>query len=229
LQEIFKLVKKHNSETTCIADGAQSVPHMPVDVTELKADFLAFSGHKMCGPMGIGVLWAKKSLLEKMPPFLAGGDMIAEVYLDHSTYNQVPQKFEAGTPNVAGAVGLKAACDYLATIGMENIHAQEQKLVQYAYEKLTHFPQIKILGPKDFSKRSGIITFEYLGVHAHDVAQILNSVGVAVRSGHHCTMPLHKSINLAASTRISTYFYNTREDIDQVITGLKKVQKIFKL
>ncbi|NMB57095.1 SufS family cysteine desulfurase [Candidatus Beckwithbacteria bacterium] len=227
LKEIFKTVKKFNSQIICIVDAAQSVAHLPLNVKSLQADFVAFSGHKMYGPMGIGVLYGKKEILEKMEPFLGGGDMIAAVYLNHSEYKQGAAKFEAGTPNVAGALGLGEAIRYLQAIGMENIEAKEKELTAYLWERLENFPNIKILGTKDLAKRSSLVAFEYKHVHAHDVGAILSSSNVAVRAGHHCAMPLHKNIGVQASTRISLSFYNMHKDIDQFFIGLQKVGKIF--
>lgn len=229
IKKIIKILKNHNPQIITIVDAAQSVPHIPVSVKDLNCDFLAFSGHKMCGPMGIGVLFGKKNILENLPPFLGGGDMISQVYLDHSTYNELPYKFEAGTPNVASAIGLSASIKYLETIGFDFIQKHEQELMEYLDNKLRKFPEIRILGTIDWRIRSSLISFIFEGIHAHDLAQVLDSVGVAVRSGHHCAMPLHNDYKINASTRISTYFYNTKEDIDQVILGLQKAKKIFKL
>ena len=227
LHQIFKQVKQYNPQIICIADGAQSVPHLPVSVKQLQADFLAFSGHKMLGPMGIGVLWGKKDILANLPPFLGGGDMISEVYVDKTLYQDAPYRFEAGTANVAGAVGLAKAIEYLQSLGMNAIAAHEHDLLAYTMKQLRQIPEITILGPEDVNKRSGLISFTYQGVHAHDVASVLDSVGVAVRSGQHCAMPLHTFLHISASTRISLSIYNTKNDIDCAIEGLKKVNKIF--
>ncbi|NMC35419.1 cysteine desulfurase [Candidatus Beckwithbacteria bacterium] len=226
LAQIFKKVKRFNPNIICIADGAQSVPHMPVNVASLHADFLAFSGHKICGPMGIGVLWGKEELLETMPPFLGGGDMIKAVYLDKAEYKDLPHKFEAGTPNVAGAVGLKTALEYIQTIGIEAIASHEQELVNYALAQLKKVTEAIVYGPDN---RSGLIAFSYKGVHAHDVGQVLANDGIAVRSGQHCTMPLHEHLSCLATTRLSLYIYNSKNDIDQLMTSLEKVKKVFSI
>ncbi len=228
IEDIAKQIKQFNQDILVIVDGAQSAPHLPVNLSKTKIDFFTFSGHKMLGPMGIGVLWGRKQLLDSMSPFMAGGDMISEVYLDNTIYNKVPEKFEAGTPNVVGAVGLAKACKYLQDIGMQNIYQHELKLINYLYYQLTtKFPNIKILGPKDLSKRSSLISFIHPTIHAHDMAEIFNSIGIAVRSGHHCTMPLHNHLNISASTRISVYLYNTLADMDKVVLGIKKAETIF--
>jgi cysteine desulfurase/selenocysteine lyase len=217
----------HKVGALVLVDGAQAVPHMRVRVDALGCDFYAFSGHKMLGPMGIGVLWGKKTILDKMSPFLTGGGMISEVYTDHSTWAEVPEKFEAGTPNVAGAVGLQSAIEYLETLGLDNVLEHDRELVGYAIEELNKLENIKILGTGDKMKRSGSVSFEYRGVHAHDVATILDSEGVAIRSGHHCTMPLHKYLKSVASIRASFNVYTTKEDIDALVATLGKVKKIF--
>jgi len=217
----------HKAGAIVLIDGAQAVPHMKVDVKELGADFYAFSGHKMLAPMGIGVLWGRKELLEKMSPFLTGGGMINEVYTDHSTWAELPDKFEAGTPNVAGAVGLAAAIDYLDGLGMDNVREHDKELVAYGLQQLDKVKEIKILGTKDSSQRSGSVSFEYQGVHAHDVATILDSEGVMVRSGQHCTMPLHMKLGVPASVRASFNVYTTKEDIDRLVSALAKVKQVF--
>ena len=218
----------HKAGAIVLVDGAQGAPHLKVNVIEIGCDFYAFSGHKMLGPMGIGVLWGKKNILEKMSPFLTGGGMIDQVYTDRATFAPLPDKFEAGTPNVAGAVGLAAAIDYLEKLGMENVREHDKQIVRYALSKLAAVETLKILGPKDAVVRSGSVSFEYNGVHAHDVATILDSEGVAVRSGHHCTMPLHNSLGVAASIRASFNVYTTKEDIDAMVAALGKVKEIFK-
>jgi len=230
--EMTKLA--HKVGAVVLVDGAQAVPHMRVDIREIGCDFYAFSGHKMLGPMGIGVLWGKRALLEKMSPFLTGGGMINEVYTDHSTWAELPEKFEAGTPNVAGAVGLMSAIKYLeklglpAQAGMDNVREHDKQLVAYSIQQLQKIKEIRILGPKDSSQRSGSVSFEYQGVHAHDIAAILDSQGVAVRSGHHCTMPLHNSLGVVASIRASFNVYTTKGDIDALVEALKKVKEVFK-
>lgn len=225
IKEMVKAV--HKVGAVVLVDGAQAVPHMKVDVVDLGCDFYAFSGHKMLGPMGIGVLWGKKALLEKMSPFLTGGGMINEVFPDHSTWADVPEKFEAGTPNVAGAVGLAAAVDYLGTLGMDLVRKHDEEIVDYALNKLKEVKHLKLLGTMDHRIRSGSVSFEYSGVHAHDVATILDSEGVAVRSGHHCTMVLHKAMGIAASVRASFNVYTTHDDIDALVLALSKVNKVF--
>lgn len=217
----------HKAGAVVLVDGAQAVPHMKVDVREIGCDFYAFSGHKMLGPMGIGVLWGKKQLLEEMSPFLSGGGMINEVFADHSTWAEVPEKFEAGTPNVAGAVGLLAAIKYLEKLGINEVREHDKELTAYGIQQLEKLQNIKILGTKNADLRCGSVSFEYQGVHAHDVATILDSEGVAVRSGHHCTMPLHNRLGVAASVRASFNVYTTKEDIDALVTALGKVKKIF--
>jgi len=233
VEKIFKLAKEKDPKVLCVLDAAQSVPHLAVDVKKLKADFIAFSGHKMLGPMGIGVLWGKKELLEEIPPFLGGGDMIGEVYTDHFTTNELPYKFEAGTPNVAGAVGLASAINYLQKIGMENIAKHEKELTLYCLEQLKWFKNIHHIGPIYINpwneNKVGLVSFWHDKIHAHDLAEVLDSVGVAVRSGHHCAMPLHNYLGIQASCRASFYFYNTKEEIDRMIEGIKKAEKMFKI
>lgn len=217
----------HKMGSIVIIDGAQSTPHMTVDVQKLDADFFVFSGHKMLGPMGIGVLYGKKQLLEIMPPFLLGGDMIEYVSEDSATFAPLPFKFEGGTQNVEGAVGLTSAIDYLQKIGLDNIEAHENKLVEYALDKMVGLPYINIQGPKDLNLRGGIISLTIDDIHPHDIASILDSYGIAIRAGHHCCQPLMKYLNLPATSRISFYLYNTTEDIDKFIEGIKNVRKWF--
>jgi cysteine desulfurase/selenocysteine lyase len=211
-----------------LVDGAQSVPHLPINVQELKCDFLAFSSHKMLGPTGVGVLYANLELLEKMPPFLGGGEMIREVWLDHSTYNKIPWKFEAGTPNIADVVGLGKAVDYLEKIGMEKIAEHDQALTAYALKKLSHFNDIIVYGPKDEKKRGGIISFNLERIHPHDVGTILDQEGIAIRAGHHCTQPLMRKLGIAGTARASFYLYNTPHEIDILLEGIQKVFHVFK-
>ena len=207
-------------------DAAQSVPHLPVDVMSLDADFLAFSGHKMCGPTGIGVLYAKRHLLEAMPPFLGGGDMIGTVTLEGFTPNELPWKFEAGTPAIAEAIGLGAAVDYLSGIGMENVHRHEQELTNYALERILPMRDVKVYGPPA-EQKGGVVSFEIEGVHPHDIATILDSEGICIRAGHHCCQPLMHHLDVPALARASFYLYTTREDIDALAEGIEKVQGIF--
>ena len=212
-----------------LIDGAQAVPHMKVDLEKIGCDFFAFSGHKMLGPTGIGVLWVRKSILETMSPFHGGGDMIREVHKYETTWNDLPYKFEAGTPNIADVVGLGAAIDYLAKIGMENVREHEIELTKYAIEKLSDVNGLQIYGTKDISKRGGVISFNFADVHPHDVAQIIDEEGIAVRSGHHCAQVLMERLNVAATSRASFYIYNTKQDIDVLVNSLNKVAKVFKL
>ena len=218
----------HAAGALVLVDGAQGVPHLPVDVQELGCDFYAFSGHKMLGPMGSGALWARRELLEAMPPFLAGGEMIREVHLRRSDFNDIPWKFEAGTPAVGDAVGLGMAVDYLSALGMDAVRAHERELVAYALETLPReVPGIELYGPLDPDLRGGVIPFNLPGIHPHDVAQVLDRSGVAVRAGHHCTMPLHERLDLAATARASFSVYSTTDDIDALVGGLLEVQRVF--
>lgn len=227
VKEITKMA--HEVGAVMVVDGAQSVPHMKVDVQSLDCDFLVFSGHKMLGPMGIGALYGRQKLLEAMPPFLSGGDMIRTVSLEEATWNEVPQKFEAGTPNVADAVGLASAIDYLENLGMENVRQHEIELTQYALQKMSGITGLKILGPLDPQKRGGVVAFTLEKIHPHDLASILDGEGVAVRSGHHCTMPVHTKLGIPASTRASFYIYNTQNEIDKLINGLEKARRLLLL
>ncbi len=216
----------HAAGAVVMLDAAQSAPHISLDVQALDADFVAFSAHKMCGPTGIGALYGRESLLEAMPPFLTGGDMIKRVYLKHSIYNELPYKFEAGTPSIAEGIGFGAAVDYLSQIGMQNIHAHEQALVAYAMERLEEVNGVHIVGPSA-EQRGGLTAFTMDGIHPHDVAQILDTYGVAVRAGHHCAMPLHDKLGITATTRASFYLYNTFAEIDRLIEALYKVKAVF--
>ena len=218
----------HAAGALVLIDGAQAVPHVPVDVQALGADFYAFSGHKMLGPMGSGALWARRELLESMPPFLSGGEMIREVHLRRSDFNEIPWKFEAGTPAVGDAIGLGVAADYLTAIGMDAVREHERDLVAYALETLPRaIPDIELYGPMDPDLRGGVIPFNLPGIHPHDVAQVLDRYGIAVRAGHHCTMPLHERLDLAATARASFNVYTTRDDIDALAAGLGEVQRVF--
>ncbi|HXE73081.1 MAG TPA: cysteine desulfurase [Candidatus Nitrosotenuis sp.] len=212
---------------TVVVDGAQGVPHLPCRVEELGCDFLAFSGHKMLGPTGIGVLWGRRELLEEMQPFHYGGDMISEVWRERSTWAELPAKFEAGTPNIAGAIGLGAAAEYLGRLGMDQVRRHEEDLLGYAYQRLGSLEGIQLLGPADLSRRSGVISFYYKGIHPHDLATLLDRQGVCVRAGHHCCMPLMREIGLTGTTRASLYIYNNREDIDQMAEALLKASEVF--
>lgn len=212
-----------------LIDGAQAVPHMKVDLEKIGCDFFAFSGHKMLGPTGIGVLWVRKSVLETMSPFHGGGDMIREVHKYETTWNDLPYKFEAGTPNIADVVGLGAAIDYLTKIGMDNVREHEVELTKYAIERLSDVKGLEIYGTRDISKRGGVISFNFSDVHPHDVAQIIDEEGIAVRSGHHCAQVLMERLDVAATSRASFYIYNTKEDIDALVNSLNKVAEVFKL
>jgi cysteine desulfurases, SufS subfamily len=221
------IVQAHAVGAVVLIDGAQSTPHMPVDVQDLDADFYCFSAHKMLGPTGIGALYGKKALLEAMPPFMGGGDMIRTVTLHKSTWNDLPWKFEAGTPAIAEAVGFGAAIDYLNTLGMVAIQQHEQEIVAYAMERLQTVPELKIYGPVA-SKRGGVVSFTLGDIHPHDLASILDQeVGVAIRAGHHCAQPLMDRYDIAATARASFYVYTTREEIDILVQGLLKAQEIF--
>ncbi len=222
--EIIKMA--HAAGAITVVDGAQSVPHLKVDVQAMDADFLAFSAHKMCGPTGIGALYGKASLLEAMPPFLGGGDMIKEVKLRSFRPNSLPHKFEAGTPAIAESVGFGAAVDYLTSIGMEQIAAHEHAITEYALERLEEIPGVKVFGPTA-DKKGGVASFTFDGVHPHDVAQILDRDGIAVRAGHHCAQPLHEKFGISATTRASFYLYSTRDEVDKLVEGIYKVKKVF--
>ena len=224
-KEMIQAARKAGAVT--LLDAAQSIPHLAVNVKDLDVDFLAFSAHKMLGPTGIGVLWGRKNLLEAMPPFLGGGDMIKKVYLRSFSANDLPHKFEAGTPAIAEAIGLGSAIDYLQKIGMNAVLAHEQMITAYALEKLTEISGLKPLGPQNALLKGGVIAFTLDGIHPHDVAQILDSRGIAVRAGHHCAMPLHEILQAEASTRASFYIYNDKQDVDRLIEGLHKVKQVF--
>ncbi len=222
--EIIRLA--HAAGAVTVVDAAQSVPHLSVDVQALDADFLAFSAHKMCGPTGIGALYGKVDLLEAMPPFLGGGDMIREVKLRSFRPNSLPHKFEAGTPAIAEAVGFGAAVDYLTGIGMDAISAHEHEITEYALERLEEIPGVKVFGPSA-DKKGGVASFTLEGVHPHDVAQILDRDGIAIRAGHHCAQPLHEKFNIPATSRASFYLYNQKEEVDLLVNGIYKVKEMF--
>jgi len=218
--------RAHQAGAAILIDAAQSVPHFAVNVQELNCDFLAFSGHKMLGPTGIGVLYAKTKWLEKMPPFLSGGDMISDVTFEEARWNELPWKFEAGTPNIAGGIGLAAAIDYLSAIGMEAVWRHEQQLVEYTLARLKEMEDIRIFGP--LSMRGGVISFELKGIHPHDLATFMDMEGVAIRAGHHCAQPLMSILGVPATARVSFYLYNNKEDVDQFIQALNKAKEYFK-
>jgi cysteine desulfurase / selenocysteine lyase len=218
----------HEAGALVLVDGAQAVPHVPVDVQAIDADFYAFSGHKMVAPTGSGALWARRELLEAMPPFLAGGEMIREVHLRRSEWNEIPWKFEAGTPDIAAEIGLGAAADYLRELGMGRVREHERELLDYALPALAAaHPDLAVYGPMDTSIRGGVIPFNVPGVHPHDVAQVLDRSGVAVRAGHHCTMPLHERLDLPATVRASFNVYTTKADIDALLAGIAEVKRVF--
>lgn len=221
-KEIIRLA--HQAGALALVDGAQSVPHFPVDVQDLDADFLAFSAHKMCGPTGIGILYGKEKILNAMPPFLGGGDMIKKVMLRSFTPNDLPHKYEAGTPSIAEAIGFGAAVDYLSNVGMDRIAAYEHELTAYAMDRLSEVSGLAIFGPSA-DQKGGVVSFTLQGIHPHDVAQILDGDGIAVRAGHHCAMPLHQKFGLPATTRASFYLYSTRSEIDALAVSIEKVKK----
>ena len=225
LKELAKLAHEHGA--VIVGDGAQSVPHMPVDVQDLDVDFYAFSGHKMMGPTGIGVLYGKAALLRQMPPYQYGGEMISAVHRERTEFADIPFKFEAGTQNIAGAIALGTAVDYLEKIGMENIAAQEQALVDYVLPKLEAIPYVTVYGPQDPQHHTGVIAFNMDNLHPHDVATALDAEGVAVRAGHHCAQPLMEALGVSATSRASFYFYNTKQDADQLINAIKATKEFF--
>lgn len=222
ISQICQIVKRINPACLVVVDAAQAVPHMPVEVKNWGADFVAFSGHKMLGPTGIGVLWGKTELLEELHPYQYGGEMISEVHVDRSLFKKPPHKFEAGTPNIAGAIGLGAAVDYLTKIGMENVRKHEEEITTYALSTLGNVSHISIIGPKKAKDRGGVIAFTMQGIHPHDIAQVLNEDNICIRAGNHCAMPLHEYLGLAATARASFYIYTTKEDIDALAKGLEK-------
>ncbi|HKZ34345.1 MAG TPA: cysteine desulfurase [Patescibacteria group bacterium] len=227
IKEITK--RAHQVKALVLVDGAQSVPHMMVDVQSLGCDFLACSGHKMLGPTGIGVLYAKKDVLEDMPPFMGGGDMIKEVYFDRATFNDLPWRFEAGTPNIADAAGLHAAVEYLQTTGLDAIREYEEELTAYALGKLQEVKHMRIYGPLDAKMKGGVISFNVSSIHPHDLSTLLDQDGIAIRAGHHCAQPLLRTLGTTATARASLYFYNTKEDIDTLVESLEKAKKTFRV
>jgi cysteine desulfurase/selenocysteine lyase len=215
----------HEVGALCLVDGAQAVPHMAVDVGELGCDFYAFSGHKMCGPTGVGALWSRRSILEGMPPYQGGGEMISEVRLDGSSWASVPHKFEAGTPSIGDAVGFGEATDYLAELGFEAIQAYERDLVEYASRRLLELKGLELFGPHE--ERTGVLSFRFWDIHPHDLATILDQKGIAIRAGHHCNQPLMHRLGVDALARASLYLYNTRDEIDALVEGLHAAARIF--
>jgi cysteine desulfurase / selenocysteine lyase len=225
VQEIAQLA--HLNGALVLVDAAQSVPHMPVDVAEIDCDFMAFSGHKMLGPTGAGVLYARPELLNAMPPFLGGGSMISRVQLEESTWADVPNKFEAGTPDIADVIGLGAAVDYLEALGMDNVRAHEKEITGYALERLSTLPEVTIYGPKNVEERIGVVSFNYADIHPHDVGQVVDSFGVAIRGAHHCAQPLMRRLDCAATARASFYIYNTKAEVDVLVSALEAAGKYF--
>ena len=239
------IVHREVPKVKVLIDGAQAVPHMPVDIPKIGCDFYVFTGHKMLGPTGIGVLWGKREILKEMPPFLYGGDMISKVALDKTSWNEPPWKFEAGTPNVEGAVGLMAAVEYLEKIGMDRVREHEAELTKYAIDRLSKIEEVTIYGPRNAhlrgvrgssqdhlgggTGRAGVVSFNVGNVHAHDVASILDSEGIAIRSGHHCAQPLMDFLGISSTARASFYIYNDKGDVDKLVEGIEKVKKVFKL
>jgi len=224
VEEIADVAHDHGAYV--FVDGAQSVPNRPVDVKAMDADFLAFSGHKMCGPTGIGVLYGKREILEEMQPYLYGGDMIRKVTFEDATWEELPWKFEAGTPNIAQGIGLAAACDYLDDLGMDRVETHENQLAAYAYDRLTEHDDVTVYGPPG-DERGGLVAFNVDGVHAHDLSSILNDSGIAIRAGDHCTQPLHDKLGTAASARASFYVYNTREEVDALVEAVDEARQLF--
>jgi len=221
--EIIQLA--HDAGARVLVDGAQSIPHFPVDVQALDCDFFTFSGHKMLGPTGIGILYGKEDILEEMPPFLGGGDMIADVWIDHATYSELPIKFEAGTPPFVEAIGLGAAVDYLNAIGMDQVWRHEQEITQYALSELKNLPNIRLFGPE--TNRAGVISFCLDDIHPHDIATVLDQYGVAIRTGHHCAQPLMRRFGIPGTARASFYIYNTLQEVDKLIQALYKTREFF--
>ena len=227
IEDIIK--KSHSYGAKVLIDAAQSVPQMPIDVKKIDCDFLTFSGHKMLGPTGIGVLYAKKEILENMPPFHGGGDMIKEVRLEASTWNDVPWKFEAGTTNIVGAIGLGVAVDYLENIGMIHVQEHEKRILKYALDKISELKYVDTYGVLDLNFRGGVLSFNLQNLHPHDVATVLDKYSIAIRAGHHCAQPLHDFFNLSASNRASFYIYNTESEVDTFVNALDKVKDMFNL
>ena len=230
INPVAELVRQaHAVGALALVDAAQAVPHAAVDFQAWGCDFMVFSGHKMAGPTGIGALVAKPSILEQMPPFMGGGDMIRRVTLEKSTWNELPYKFEAGTPAIAEGIGLGAAVDYLTRLDMDNVHAHEQAITRYALEALSEVQGLQVLGPKEAAERGGLVTFTLAGAHPHDIAQILDEQGIAIRAGHHCAMPLHHHLGLNATARASFYVHTTTAEVDALVRGLHHVRQIMRL
>jgi cysteine desulfurase / selenocysteine lyase len=225
VKEIVKLARQHGA--IVLLDGAQGVPHLPTSVKDLDVDFLAFSFHKMLGPTGVGVLWGRAELLEKMPPFMFGGDMISSVHRDRTKFNELPWKFEAGTPNIADVIACGAALDYLNDLGMDAVRQHEIEITAYALERLKEFDDIKIYGPTDPNIKGGVISFTFETIHPHDLGQLLNESAVAIRAGHHCCQPLMNDLGVSGTARASFYIYNTNEDVDKFIEALREAKRVF--
>ncbi len=226
VKQLVKLA--HDAGAIALVDAAQAAPRMPLDVQDWDCDFMAFSAHKMCGPTGIGILYGKRALLEAMPPFQAGGDMIRRVTLEGSTWNELPWKFEAGTPAIAEGIGFGAAVDYLNGLGMENVHAHEQFITNYALEALSEVGGLRVIGPPA-SQRGGVTAFTLEGIHPHDIAELLDKDGIAIRAGHHCAMPLHHKLGINSTARASFYVHTTTEEIDKLVASLHRAKKVFRL
>jgi cysteine desulfurase/selenocysteine lyase len=227
VQEIIKVC--HEKNVPVMVDGAQSVPHMPVDVKKLDCDFMPFSAHKMLGPTGVGVLYAKREYLEKMQPFISGSDMIREVHKYETKWNDLPYKYESGTPNIADVIGYGAAIDYLNGIGMQNIRDHEKEITKYALDRITSVKGIHVYGTQDIEKRGGVISFNFGDIHPHDLATILDEDGVAIRSGHHCAQVLMERLGVAATSRASFYIYNSKQEVDVLINALDRARMIFRI
>lgn len=225
VKEITK--RAHAVGAKVLIDGAQSVPHLPTQVTDLKCDFLVFSAHKMLGPTGVGVLWGRPELLDEMDPFMSGGDMILEVWRDHARWNELPWKFEAGTPNIAGVIAFGTAIDYLEKLGMDSVRAHEKDLTGYALEQLAKDPLVHLYGPKDLEKRGGVISFNYGTIHPHDIGTLLDQEGIAIRAGHHCCQPYMRDQKISGTARASFYIYNTRQEVDMLVQALRKAAAVF--
>lgn len=225
--ELVALVKKYAPQALVLIDGAQAIPHLPVNISSLGCDFYVFSGHKMLSPTGIGVLWGKRQILKSLPPFMFGGDMIKKVTLTESLFADPPTRFEAGTPHIAGVIGLAAAIDYISYIGIDKIKAHEDRLTAYALTQLSQIPDLTLYGPTNPKAKTGVISFNLTGIHPHDLSQSLSEANIAVRAGHHCAMPLHTRLGVPATVRASLYLYNDESDIDKLIKGLKIARKLF--
>lgn len=224
VKEIAEIAHKFGA--VVLVDGAQAIPHLPTSVRELGCDFLAFSLHKMLGPTGVGILWGKSKILNAMPPFMTGGDMIGSVQREKTTWNELPWKFEAGTPNIADVIASGVAIDYLKNLGMENVRAHEIEMADYAIKSLQKLGNVKIYGPLDATKRGGVVAFNFSEVHPHDLGQILNDSGIAIRAGHHCCQPLMRDLQVSGTARASFYIYNTKEEIDELVKALKEADKV---